>query len=179
MTSPPANLYDTLAAGFGGRMDDTCISEPGGRTFSYRQVDRRTAQVANLVRSLGVRAGDRVAAQVDKSAEGLFAYLGCLRAGAVFLPLNPAYKADEVAYFLGDAEPTLAIGRPDGASSLDAVAARTGVRVVHHLDATGAGSWSQAVDAAPASAPTVRCPAPTTSRSSSTRRVPPGGPRAP
>ena len=62
--------------------------------------------------SLGVKPGDRVAAQVEKSPEALFLYLGCVRAGAVFLPLNPAYTLSEVEYFVGDARPALIVGDP-------------------------------------------------------------------
>ncbi len=62
---------------------------------------------------LGVKPGDRVAAQVEKSAEALMLYLGSLRAGAVYLPLNTAYTAGEIRYFLGDAEPTLFVCRPE------------------------------------------------------------------
>lgn len=156
--SAPVNLYDTLASGFADRLDAPAIVVPDGPTYTYRDVDTRTAQVANLLASLGVRAGDRVAAQVDKSVEGLLAYLGTLRAGAVFLPLNPAYKADEVAYFLGDAEPVLAIGRPAEAAWFDEVARAAGVGTVLHLDGDGAGSWTDAVAAAPVSAPTQARP---------------------
>ena len=63
-----------------------------------------------------MKPGDRVAAQVEKSTEALFLYLGCVRAGAVFLPLNTAYTPAEVEYFIGDAEPALVVGdaRPAG-----------------------------------------------------------------
>ncbi len=66
--------------------------------------------------------------------------------GAVFLPLNPAYRSDEVAYFLGDAEPCLAIGRPQDATWFRSVASASGVRSVYDLDANGRGSWSDLLD---------------------------------
>ena len=65
-----------------------------------------SGRLANTLLELGVRPGDRVAAQVEKSPEALMLYLGGLRAGAVYLPLNTAYTPAELEYFLGDAEPT-------------------------------------------------------------------------
>ncbi len=151
--SAPANLYDTLALGFADRLDAPAIVVPDGCTCTYGDVEARTAQVADRLASLGVKAGDRVAAQIDKSVEGLLAYLGTLRAGAVFLPLNPAYKADEVGYFLGDAEPVLAIGRPD-TPWFDDAARAAGVGTVLHLDGEGRGTWADAVATASSAAPT-------------------------
>ena len=78
-----------------------------GRTLTYGEADRRTAALAHALVGAGVRRGDRVALQVEKSVDAVLLYLACLRAGAALLPLNPAYTADEVAYFLDDAEPAL------------------------------------------------------------------------
>ena len=119
----------------------------GDASFTYETIERRTAQVVDALHRLGVRPGDRVAVHVDKSPEALFAYLGCLRAGAVFLPLNPAYRSDEVGYFLGDAEPTLAIARPEDEGWFPATASVAGVRTVLDLDGQGRGTWASAVDA--------------------------------
>ena len=80
---------------------------PGTQVMTYADMVKRSAQYANSLVSLGVKPGDRVAAQVDKSPDALFLYLGCLRAGAVFLPLNMGYKDKELAYFINDAEPAL------------------------------------------------------------------------
>ncbi len=60
-------------------------------------------------------ASVQVAAQIDKSPQGLFLYLGCLRAGLAFLPLNTAYQRDELEFFLRDAEPRAAPARFDDA----------------------------------------------------------------
>src|SRR5688572_819772 len=84
----------------------TFIQTPEGRTISYGELERRSAQYASALAALGVRPGDRVALQVEKSVEAVFAFLGTLRAGAAFLPLNTAYTGPEIDYFLGDAEPT-------------------------------------------------------------------------
>ena len=75
---------------------------------------------------LGVQPGDRVAAQVGKSIEALMLYLGTVRAGGVFLPLNTAYTGAELAYFLGDAEPRVFVCDPAKSDALEPVAAQAG-----------------------------------------------------
>src|SRR5271170_5607537 len=79
------------------------LETPDGAVLSYADADAYSARLANLLVSLGVGPGDRVAVQVEKSPQALLAYLACLRAGAVYLPLNPAYTHAEVRYFLDDA----------------------------------------------------------------------------
>lgn len=90
--------------------------------------------------SLGVKAGDRVAVQTEKSLEIVQLYLATLRLGAVYLPLNDAYRPDEIAYFLGDAEPILFICDPTNAKSYQDM----GVAIAT-LDAAGGGSLAQIV----------------------------------
>ncbi len=140
-----ANIYAALFAGFADRLGHRCIIDATGEVITYGEVDRRSAQVASALRSLGVDRGDRVALHADKSPEALITYLGVVRAGAVFLPLNPAYRADEVAYFLHDAEPAVAIGRPTDRGWFDNVAADAGVRHIHHLGSDGTGSWVELI----------------------------------
>lgn len=82
---------------------------PGGADVTYAEMFARSAQFANCLVANGVRPGDRVAAQVEKSANALLIYMACLRAGAIYLPLNPAYTLSEVGYFLADAEPALVV----------------------------------------------------------------------
>jgi len=149
------DVYAALRSGFGDRLDGAFIrpADGGAAVLTYADVERRTAQVAHALRSLGVVDGDRVAVQVDKTPEALLTYLGVVRMGAVFLPLNPAYRADEVGYFLADAEPALAIGRPESADWFDTAARDAGVHRTLHLDADGRGSWRDAVDAASPESP--------------------------
>ncbi len=75
-----------------------CASSPGA---SPRALQQR-----------GVQSGDRVAVQVDKSAEAVFLYVACLRLGAVFVPINVANTPNEVEYYLRDSQPRVAIVRP-------------------------------------------------------------------
>ncbi len=85
-------------------------------------------RLANLLTGLGLEPGDRVAVQVEKSPEALILYLGTVRAGGVFLPLNTGYTAHELAYFLGDAEPRIVVCRPaKDAGSMAEIAAKAGV----------------------------------------------------
>ncbi len=89
--------------------DKTFIMSPGRGTISFQDAFGAAARFAHVLAAHGVRPGDRVAAQVEKSPEALFLYLACLRAGAVYLPLNTDYTASELAYFAADAEPRVFI----------------------------------------------------------------------
>lgn len=141
------HLFDTLRAGQpeGGRV---FIATPEGAVLTYADMERRAAQYANALVSLGVKPGDRVALQVEKSVEAIFAYLGTVRAGGVFLPLNTAYTAPEVDYFLGDAEPAVFVCDPAAEATLASIAGARGVAHLLTLDAKGKGSLSAAADAA-------------------------------
>ncbi len=83
------------------------LRSPDGDSLTNRQLLERTGQMANALVANGVRSGDRVAVQAEKSVDILCLYLATLRCGAVFLPLNVAYTPAEVEYFLSDAEPAL------------------------------------------------------------------------
>jgi len=122
---------------------------PDGSALSYADLVELSGRLANALKSLGVKPGDRVAAQVEKSAEALLVYLAALRAGAVYLPLNSAYTASEIRYFLGDAEPTLFICRPESAAEMQVVAAEAGVPRVETLGSNGEGSLMEAARAQP------------------------------
>lgn len=98
----------------------------------------RTGQFANALTQLGVKPGDRVAVQVDKSFENLMLYLGTLRAGAAYLPLNTAYTAAELDYFLGDAEPSVVVCREQNEHDVQAVSGNS--RVVTLRDGGEGGS---------------------------------------
>jgi len=137
-----------LASAFRNHLGKPWIELPGGETLPYAAVEEGSAKVVGLLRQLGVKRGDRVVVQVEKTPEALLAYLGIVRAGAVFVPLNPAYLAEEVAYFLKDVEPALAIGRPEAARSFAAVARASAVPHVFGLGADGRGTWSESVASA-------------------------------
>src|SRR5688572_27246673 len=97
----PNHLFDSLMP-LGRAPQQICLTAPDGRQFSYGEVDRISARYAAALASCGVQRGDRVAVRVEKSPEALFLYLGCIRAGAAFLPLNTAYTLTELEYFVQD-----------------------------------------------------------------------------
>jgi malonyl-CoA/methylmalonyl-CoA synthetase len=103
------NLYDLLASRFPADPSAPCFLLNDGREISYGTFAERVGRLAALLIARGVEPGDRVAVQTEKSPEAVMLYLATLKAGAVFLPLNTAYIASEVDYFLKDAEPRLFI----------------------------------------------------------------------
>ena len=143
----PAFLYDIIRA----RMPDgakTFIENHDGRLITYAGLDAGSAQLANVLVGLGVEPGDRVAVQVEKSPEAILLYLACVRAGAVFLPLNTAYTPNEIAYFLGDAEPRVFICDPAFKDKLASVAADAKVAHVETLGVKQDGTLAALMAAA-------------------------------
>jgi malonyl-CoA/methylmalonyl-CoA synthetase len=116
------------------------LSTPAGQRLSYADLDRFSGAAASALRRLGVVAGDRVAAQVDKSPDAVLLYVACLRIGAVYVPINTANTASEVAYFLRDAAPRVVVVRPLDAPNLAPIAAAAGVTHLQTLGADGEGS---------------------------------------
>jgi malonyl-CoA/methylmalonyl-CoA synthetase len=100
-----------------------------GRRYSYSDMLDVSARFANALVALGVKPGDRVAVQVEKSIEALMLYLGTIRAGAIFLPLNTAYTPVEIEYFLGDAEPAVFVCDPAKAQALRPYADKAGAKL--------------------------------------------------
>ena len=101
-----ANLYDLLASRFPVDRARPCFLLPKGH-ISYGELEIGVGQIATLLIAKGVVPGDRVAVQTEKSPQAVMLYLACLKAGAVFLPLNTAYTAAEIDYFVEDAQPAL------------------------------------------------------------------------
>jgi malonyl-CoA/methylmalonyl-CoA synthetase len=115
------------------------IQTPGGRGWSYGDMVDFSGRLAARLVELGVKPGDRVAVQVEKSPEALMLYLACVRAGAVYLPLNTAYTLAELDYFIGDAEPRLVVVAPGAEAGIVPVAAAHRASV-ETLDENGGGS---------------------------------------
>ncbi len=119
--------------------ESTFIELEDGKVWTYGAMFNCSARIAHVLVKLGVSPGDRVAVQVEKSAQALMLYLGCLRAGAVYLPLNTAYTPAELEYFLGDATPKLVVVSPCAAEQLEPLARRVGTRLLT-LGVNGDGS---------------------------------------
>ncbi|MBV9982780.1 malonyl-CoA synthase [Bradyrhizobium sp.] len=141
-----ANLFFRLFDG----LDDPnriAIETQGGRHISYGELIARAGQIANVLVSRGVKVGDRVAVQVEKSVENLVLYLATVRAGAVYLPLNTAYTLNELDYFITDSEPSLVVCDPAKAEGIAAIAAKVKAKV-ETLGPNGKGSLTDAADQA-------------------------------
>jgi malonyl-CoA/methylmalonyl-CoA synthetase len=116
------------------------------QSCTYSELDRETARCAATLHNFGLRPGDRVAVQVEKSPQSLFLYLACLRAGLVYLPLNTAYQLAELTYFLSDAEPALVVCSPSAEAGVRELVRTSRLRAqVATLDESGGGSLSEAV----------------------------------
>jgi len=134
-----ANLYTILAGGFPADRSKIALETPELR-YTWDDIDRASACLANLLASLGLPEGARVAVQVEKSPEALLLYLATLRAGYVYLPLNTAYRESEVAYFLGDAEPAVVVCASKNLEWVRRVADQAGTRHVYTLDENRSGT---------------------------------------
>ena len=138
------NIYELFATTFNESLTSPFLSVPGGLTYTYGQVDRRSAAMAAVLAEGGARPGDRVVVQVDKSADAVALYLACLRGGFVYVPLNTAYTPEEVGFFLGDADPAVFVFRPSRASKLKPVADIAGVPKTFTLTSKSTGSLADA-----------------------------------
>lgn len=116
----------------------------GPREWSAERLLTAAAQFASLFSDLGLVKGARVALQVEKSPEALAIYLACLRGGFVFLPMNTAYRLDEVDYLIGNAEPALVICDPAAEAGVKEIASRHGTPHVLTLDTEAQGSLMEA-----------------------------------
>jgi malonyl-CoA/methylmalonyl-CoA synthetase len=140
------NFFQLLLYAFSKNPDGPALLLPEGREISYRELAGQSAASAQLLDDLGVSIGDRVLVQTGKSPEAVSLYLGCLRAGAVYVPINTAYTLEEVAYFLADAEPALFVCDPadeEGFRSL--VEERSPGTTVRSLGSAGEGSLIDAL----------------------------------
>ncbi len=134
-----ANLFDIFRARFPRGLGAPFMTLQSGQVITYADLDAASARVANLLARLGLKPGDRLAMQTEKSAEGVILYLATLRAGGVFLPMNTAYRADELDYFLTDAEPTVVVCDP-GNTAMAELCQTRGVPHRLTLDAAGKGT---------------------------------------
>jgi malonyl-CoA/methylmalonyl-CoA synthetase len=136
------NLFAALREAFPAALDTTAIETadtPQPLHYSWRDLERGTAMLANLIASLELPAESRIAVQTEKSVEALMLYLAVLRAGHVFLPLNTAYQAAEIEYFIGNAEPAMVVCSGRHFGWVSKLAFKAGTRHVFTLneDRTG------------------------------------------
>ena len=137
-----SNLFAALRAAFPADLDGTAIETADGTPlyYSWRDLERGTAMIANLLASLDLPEGARVAVQTEKSVEALMLYLAVLRAGYVYLPLNTAYQAAEIEYFIGNAEPSMVVCTPKNFGWVSKIAFKAGTKNVFTLGDDRRGS---------------------------------------
>ena len=146
-----ANLYAQLRPHFPARLDDVAIETadaPAGHDghaftplhYTWRDLERGSARIANLFADLALPAGARVLAHVDKSVEAMMLYLATLRAGLVFVPLNTAYQASELEYFVENASPAVVVCAPRNFPWISRIAFARGTRMVLTLGDDRSGS---------------------------------------
>lgn len=137
---PGNNLYSALRACFPADLDTLAIETETALRYSWRDLDRASAMLAQLLMRMEMPAGSRIAVQAEKSVESLMLYLATLRAGHVYLPLNTAYTDTEMAYFLENASPSLLVCAPERFAGLSTLAFQRGVQQVLTLDTLRGGS---------------------------------------
>jgi malonyl-CoA/methylmalonyl-CoA synthetase len=137
------NLFAALRAAFPADLDKVAVETDSGLRYSWRDIDRASAMIANLLTSLGLSEGVRIAVQVEKSVEAMLLYLATLRAGYVFLPLNTAYQSGEISYFIGNAEPEVVVCSSANFGWVSKIAFTAGTRHVFTLDDDRGGSLLQ------------------------------------
>jgi malonyl-CoA/methylmalonyl-CoA synthetase len=151
------NLYTLLESRFPHDHSAICLEVPGGQDRTWNELAQGSARIAGWLSSLDLPRGARVAAPVEKSPEGLMLYLATLRAGFVFLPLNTAYRESELAYFFGDATPSVVVCPSKNLSWIAPLAQVVGARMAT-LDDDRTGSLLEACASFPDTFATVELP---------------------
>ncbi len=151
-------MFDALFAPL-SREQRPFLFLPDGHVISGPAFLAMVARFAHALQAAGLRPGDRIAVQVQKSPAALAIYGAAVALGAVYLPLNPAYTATEVDYFLGDATPRIFVCDPAMAAILQPLALRHAAALLT-MDHAGGGTLAEraaglpsaigAVDRAPA-----------------------------
>jgi malonyl-CoA/methylmalonyl-CoA synthetase len=139
-----ANIYANLRQQFPADLDSIAVealsSEGDGLHYSWRDIERGSAMMANLLAGLKLPAGSRVAVQVEKSVEAMMLYLATLRTGLVFLPLNTAYQSAEIEYFITNAEPAVVVCSSKNFGWVSKIAFTCGAQSVFTLNDDRTGS---------------------------------------
>jgi len=144
------NLYARFEARFAANVAKPAFVLSSGVVVSYGDLAARVARMANALVSLGVKPGDRVMAQIEKSLGNVELYLACLKAGAVFNPLNTAYTAAELEYFIADAAPAVIVVADAKRARIAEIAKACGVDHVLTLEADETGSLATLAASQPA-----------------------------
>ena len=121
------NLYKILHENFKSDLDKICIEIPDYKKISFKDLDILSAHFASFLYDLGLKKGDRMICQIDKSLSSIGLYLGCLRTGVIYTPLNTSYTNEEVEYFIQNIQPKLFVGRPKLNDDFENICSKLGV----------------------------------------------------
>ncbi|MCL4767082.1 MAG: malonyl-CoA synthase [Hyphomicrobiaceae bacterium] len=134
------NLYAAFEERFRAAGEAAAFTIPGASDVSYADLADDVARMANALVALGIKPGDRVLAQVEKSLANVHLYLATLKTGAVFNTLNTAYTTAELGYFIGDAEPALIVVPSEKLARVEPIAAERKIAAIATMEADGSGS---------------------------------------
>ncbi len=142
------NLYALIESRMPRDPARPCLETPDGLVYSWRDLHFGSARIAGWLAGLGAAADadgapPRIAVQVEKSPEAVMLYLAALRAGFAYVPLNTAYQAGEIEYFLGDVRPTVFVCTPQRLDELGPIARQAGCDRVMTLGEHRDGSLLQ------------------------------------
>ena len=134
-----ANLYSRLTDCFPVDTDRPFMITRD-RHVSYGELRQRAGNIAACLRDAGLKPGDRLAAQIEKSLTGVALYFACLQAGIIYIPLNTSYKSRELEFFFNDAAPRAVVCDPSAEDAVRTMVAGIGSIVVWTAGSDGAGS---------------------------------------
>ena len=154
-----STLLHELVASAADRCADAKALTAGNETLSYAQLQSQVARCAAGLIGLGLKRGERVGIWIEKRVESVIASFAAPAAGAVFVPVNPLLKADQVGYILRDCNVRVLVTSPERLALLhDALRACNDLRdlVLTDTDASAAvpapvraTPWSTLLAAAP------------------------------
>lgn len=150
MTNP---LYDTLFGQHHGKTTPF-LELVDGTIVTHNEHLQLAAQYAHAFTQLGVKPGDRVAVQIGKSPQALAVYAACVQAGIVFLPLNTAYTADEVSYFVENSGARVILCDGKRSEALEPIAQSTGA-ILETMNDDGSGSFAMQAEVMPSAFTTI------------------------
>ena len=149
MSTDNQNLFDIFFERFPEDLTQTLLFMPSGETYSYADALDESGRMARCLSDMGLRAGDRVTVQVEKSPEAVWLYLACLRGGFVFHPLNMDYQLDELVFFVNNAKPAAVVCDPVKRDLFEELTNDSECSILT-LDASGGGTLSDAIVEMPA-----------------------------